>query len=46
MVQLPILGLPSLWTALIGAPGNDLDRGVSYGNFIPCPEKPGGCAPC
>lgn len=31
---------------LIGAPGNDLDWGIRYENFMPCPEQPGSCAPC
>lgn len=46
MVQPPKPGLPVLWTALIGAAGNDLDSGIRYGNFVPCPEKSGSCSPC
>lgn len=46
MFKPPIPGLPLPWTALIGAPGNELDQRVRYGHFIPCPEKTGSCTPC
>lgn len=30
-------GLPRLWTALFGTPGNDLDRGIKCGKLHPLP---------